>query len=55
MEYKIIRRVSREYSIYGKMEEEVAEAITEGWKPLGGISVSEAGSYFTLGQAMVKE
>jgi len=56
MEYKIISRISRDCTVWpGEMEEEVARAITEGWKPLGGISMTEAGEYYTIVQTMVKE
>ena len=62
MEYQIVKVSYKEWR-YGipKMEEKVAKAIAEGWKPLGGISVSEClgrkshEKWATVSQAMVKE
>lgn len=46
MEYKVIKQYDKEY-----FEELVAEAIKEGWKPLGGVCFGD-GDFI---QAMIRE
>ena len=55
MEYQIITVCNKGRKWKAEMEEEVAKAIAEGWKPLGGISATDGGMWTTSYQAMVKE
>lgn len=57
MNYHIVTRIIKTLSLNGLecFENDVKEKIKLGWKPLGGVSMSEKGEQITLAQAMIKE
>ena len=60
MEYMIVTATGKNlFVLCNDLEKKVKDLIDAGWKPLGGISVSEEkfehSGYYTLAQAIIKE